>query len=136
MGYIQDSLSDGETVEHLFSLHWLAWVPFWLYLLISPMTLGLSLVVAIYDFIRLKSVEQGVTNKRVVYKTGWISRHSDEMRLTSIETVEIDQGILGRILGFGSVKVTGRGISDLLFKGVDDPLSVKRKIEGISNPIG
>jgi hypothetical protein len=57
------------------------------------------------------------------------------MKLTSIETVEIDQGVLGRIFGFGTVKVTGRGISDVVYKGIDDPIAVKRQIEGISNPV-
>jgi hypothetical protein len=39
------------------------------------------------------------------------------------------------MLGFGTVKVTGRGISDLVFRGVDDPMSVKRQIEGVSHPV-
>jgi hypothetical protein len=56
------------------------------------------------------------------------------MKLASIETVEINQGIWGRIFGFGTVKVTGRGISDLMFKNIDDPMSVKRQIESVSNP--
>jgi uncharacterized membrane protein YdbT with pleckstrin-like domain len=78
-------------------------------------------------------LEQGVTNKRVILKRGIISRKTEEVKLTSIETVEINQGIFGRIFGFGTVKVTGRGISDLIFKGIDNPMSVKREIENISN---
>jgi uncharacterized membrane protein YdbT with pleckstrin-like domain len=75
-----------------------------------------------------------VTNKRVILKTGIISRKTEEMKLTSIETVELDQGLWGRIFGFGTLKVTGRGISDLVFKGIDDPMAVKRQIESISSP--
>jgi uncharacterized membrane protein YdbT with pleckstrin-like domain len=70
----------------------------------------------------------------VILKKGIIGRKSEEMKLKSIETVEIDQGILGRIFGFGTVKVTGRGISDVRFKRIDDPMSVKRRIESVSNP--
>ena len=73
----------------------------------------------------------GVTNKRVILKTGIISRHSDEMKISSIETVEIEQGVPGRILGYGTVKVTGKGISDLVFTRIDDPMNVKRKIESV-----
>jgi hypothetical protein len=58
-----------------------------------------------------------------------------KIKLKSIETVEIDQGILGRIFGFGTVKVTGRGTSSLDFKNIDDPMRVKREIESISSPI-
>ena len=58
------------------------------------------------------------------------------MKLQSIETVEIDQGIGGRMFGYGTIKITGRGISDVIFKGIDDPMSVKRQIESVSNPVG
>ena len=58
----------------------------------------------------------------------------EEMKIGSIETVEIDQGIWGRILGFGDIKVTGRGISDVLFRRMADPMDVKRRIEGVSHP--
>lgn len=57
------------------------------------------------------------------------------MKLRSIETIEINQGIIGRIFGFGAIKVTGRGISDFMFKGIDDPMSVKRQIESVNNPL-
>jgi uncharacterized membrane protein YdbT with pleckstrin-like domain len=66
-------------------------------------------------------------------KKGIISRKIEEMKLTSIESVEINQGIFGRIFVLGTVKITGRGISDVVLKGIDDPMSVKRKIESISN---
>jgi uncharacterized membrane protein YdbT with pleckstrin-like domain len=135
MSYIEDSLSAGEKVESLFKLHWFAWVPMWLWLILGVVTFGLTWLLALYTFLRLKFTEQGATNKRVILKRGIISRKTEEMKLTSIETVEIDQGVLGRIFGFGTVKVTGRGISDVVYKSIDDPIAVKRQIEGISNPI-
>lgn len=81
---------------------------------------------------KLRSIEQAVTNKRVILKVGLVSRKSEEMKLTSIETVEIRQSIFGRILGFGTVKVTGRGISDVVFKHINDPMVVKRAIESVT----
>ena len=157
MSYIEDSLSAGEKIEHLFKLHWFAWVPMWIWLILGFVTLGLTwfvalyefprlwlilglvtsgltLFVAFYEFLRLRCIEQGVTNKRVVLKKGIISRRTEEMKLASIETVEINQGLWGRIFGFGTVKVTGKGISDVVYKGIDDPMAVKRHIESISNP--
>jgi uncharacterized membrane protein YdbT with pleckstrin-like domain len=71
----------------------------------------------------------------VVLKKGIVSRKSEEMKVTSIETVEIDQGIWGRIFGFGTIKVTGRGISDVIFKSLDDPMAAKRQIESVSHPV-
>jgi len=134
MSYIEQSLSTGERVEGLFKLHWFAWVPMVAWIILGLVTFGLTWFIAIYEFLRLRFLEQGVTNKRVILKKGIISRKTEEMKLTSIETVEIDQGIFGRIFGFGTVKITGRGISDFMFKGIDDPMSVKRQIESVSNP--
>ena len=134
MSYIEDSLSAGERIESLFKLHWIAWVPMWIWIVLAIPTIGLTLLLALYAFLRLRSTEQGVTNKRVILKKGIVSRKTEEMKLTSIETVEINQGIWGRIFGFGSVKVTGRGISNVVFQGIDDPMAVKRQIEGVSNP--
>jgi uncharacterized membrane protein YdbT with pleckstrin-like domain len=131
MGYIQDSLSHGEEVRYLFKLHWFAktWMIVWIVLAIP--TLGITLILALWEWLKLRSIEQGVTNKRVIFKQGIISRKTDEMKITSIETVEIIQGVMGRIFGYGDIKVTGRGISDLLFKKVNNPMEVKRKIESV-----
>ena len=134
MSFIEESLSSGEEVVARFKLHWLARLLLVLWILLAVPTLGITLLLALYEFLRLRGIEQGVTNKRVIYKTGIVSRKSEEMKLTSIETVEIEQGVWGRLLGFGDVKITGRGTSDLLFRRIADPMSVKRRIESVSNP--
>ena len=136
MSYLEESLSAGETIVARFPLHWTARTMLVVWIALGIPTLGLLWLVAIYEYLRLRGIEQGVTNKRVVLKTGIVSRQSEEMKLSSIETVEIEQGIFGRMLDFGTVKVTGRGISDLVFKRIDDPLGVKRQIESVSIPAG
>lgn len=132
MGYIQESLSSGEEVKDLFKLHWFSKLPMIMWIVLAIPTLGLTLLLALWEWLKLRNIEQGVTNKRVILKTGVISRTSEEMKISSIETVEIIQSVFGRIFGFGTVKVTGRGISDLVFKKINDPMDVKRKIESIS----
>lgn len=74
-----------------------------------------------------KNVEMAVTNKRVVAKTGIISVHSEELQWNRIESIEIRQGILGRIFGYGNVHFTGTGTSSVLFRYVQDPWAVKAK---------
>jgi uncharacterized membrane protein YdbT with pleckstrin-like domain len=135
MSYIEESLSSGEEVVAVFRLHWFSRLPMVLWILLALPTLGLTLILAGYEFVRLRCIEQGLTNKRVVFKKGIISRSTEEMKLKSVETVEIEQGVLGRIFGYGDVKVTGRGISDVVFKGVADPIAVKKQIESVSNPV-
>ena len=129
MSYLEESLSAEEKVVAVFRQHWITriWLVIWIVLIVT-------IPIAIYEWLRLRTIEHGVTNKRVVFKQGIISRHTEEMKLGSIETVEIDQGIWGRILGFGDIKVTGRGISDVVFRRMSDPMDVKRKIEGVSHP--
>jgi len=134
MGYIQESLSDGEEVRALFKLHWVAkiWMIIWIILAIP--TIGITLLLALWEWLKLRNIEQGVTNKRVILKRGIISRKTEEMKVSSIETVEIIQSVIGRIFGYGNIKDTGRGLSDLLFIKINDPMDVKRKIESISAP--
>lgn len=132
MGYVEDSLSHGERIEFKFKLHWICWVPVGISLLLGIYTSGLTWLLALYQALRIHFTELAVTNKRVILKTGIIARHTEEMKMMSIETVEIRQGILGRLLDYGTIKVTGRGSSDVLFNFVYSPVHGKRMIENLS----
>lgn len=131
MAYIQDSLSEGEELRALFKLHWFARIPMIIWIILALPTFGITLLLALWEWLKLRSIEQGVTNKRVILKRGIVSRKTEEMKVASIETVEIIQGVMGRIFGYGDVKVTGRGISDVLFTKINDPMNVKRRIESV-----
>lgn len=150
MSYIDESLSTDESVIGRFPLHWGAWLPVgaWLLLplLLAPAGLahsfGLSVLLlvgfsfpAAWTWLKLRHVEMGITNKRVIHKVGVVGRKTDEMKLSSIETVEIAQSLPGRLLGYGTVRVTGKGVSSVSFRSVADPMGVKRTIEGVSNPV-
>lgn len=125
--YIDNSLSNNENVVSRFQLSWVVWI--------KPVIYSLTIILlpkALFEMLRLKSIEMGVTNKRLVHKWGIIRRESDEMRLVSLETVEINQGIWGRILGFGDLEITGRGASSLNFRFIKNPVEAKRIIESVS----
>lgn len=130
MSYIQDSLSKNEEIKKIFKLHWLAkFAPMFFFIVLSIPTFGVTLLIAIYVYFYLKKLEQGITNKRIVLKKGIIGRNTQEIKLDAVETVEIKQGAIDRILGFGTVKITGRGASDLIFRNIDNPIEVKKDIE-------
>ena len=80
MSYIEESLSSGEKIEGLFKFHWFAWVPMCLWLILGLVTFGLTWLIALYEFLRLRFTEQGLTNKRVILKRGIISRKTEEMK--------------------------------------------------------
>ena len=129
MGYIDESLAPGEDVAALFDLHWTAKWRLIVFLLLAVPTFSIALLAALYEWIRLRSIEQGVTNRRVVRKTGIVSRETEELRLGSIETVELRQSAWGRLLGYGDVVLTGRGESAMIFTRLARPIEAKRAIE-------
>ena len=91
MGYLEESLAPGEAVIARFRLHWTAKWRLYAFLLLAIPTFGIALLAAAYEWLRLRAIEQGVTNRRVVRKTGIVSRETEELRLGSIETVELRQ---------------------------------------------
>lgn len=76
------------------------------------------------------TTEFGVTNKRFVIKKGLIARRTEEIRLEAVEQVNVNQGIIGRILGYGSITLTGRGTAEISVPAVAGVIKVKRAIEG------
>lgn len=129
MSYIEQPLSKGEQIYQIFPHHWFVKVVIVIHFIFALFTLGICLIPAILIWLSWRNTEQGVTNKRVICKHGIISRKTDEMRVSAIESVFINQGIFGRIFGFGTVTVTGRGQGDIKLKWMADPLRVKREIE-------
>lgn len=129
MSYLDESLAPGETIVARFDLHWTAKWRLIVFLLLAIPTLGIALLGALYEWIRLRSIEQGVTSRRVVRKTGILSRTTEELRLASIETIDLHQSAWGRLLGFGNVLLTGRGESAMIFSQLAAPLEAKRAIE-------
>ena len=127
MGYLDESLAPGETIVARFHLHWTAKGRLILALVLCLVVIGIPF--AIYEWLRLRAIELGVTTHRVVRKTGIIGRQSEEVRLSAIETVDLMQSTWGRLLGFGTVRVTGRGESSMVLERVEDPVGVKRAIE-------
>ena len=127
MSYLDESLAPGETIVARFHLHWTAKGRLILGIILIPVIIGIF--ITIYEWLRLRSIELGVTTHRVVRKTGIVGRETEEIRLSAVETVDLDQSTWGRILGFGTVRVTGRGESSMLLTHVADPVAVKRAIE-------
>ena len=130
MGYFESSLNENENIISKFLVHWVVWLKIGLYLVT-----GLIIIIPLYFFIKLLllviGIEQGLTDKRIIKKTGIISRNTEELLLTKVETVSVVQSILGRIFGYGDIIVSGTGISDIRLEYVPNPLEIKKKIESI-----
>ncbi|MDP2505924.1 PH domain-containing protein [Oceanobacter sp. 3_MG-2023] len=133
MSYIDDSLSKGETIYRVFEFHWI--IRFFLVLHVILCVTLIWIPVALYYWLTWRCTEQGVTNKRVIHKSGIIARKTDEMKLGAIEAIEINQGIWGRILGFGTLTIYGRGDGDVVMKWMARPVQAKRDIESADYPV-
>ena len=82
-------------------------------------------------FIQYISTENAVTNKRVIFKTGFIKTDTDELRKERIENIQIKQSLLGKIFRYGDLEFKGTGGSPVVFRLIEDPISVKKEIETV-----
>jgi uncharacterized membrane protein YdbT with pleckstrin-like domain len=89
----------------------------------------IAIAKAISSFINFSASEFAVTNHRAIAKVGFIRRNSLEVLLSKIEAIQVNQDILGRILGYGSITVSGTGGTRDPFHNISDPLELRRKIQ-------
>ena len=123
MSYITKTLVTGEKIQYEAHFHWVDKF---------AALVGCLLIVGIFWIIAMWSTEMAITNRRVIYKRGWIARRTEEMSLHRIEEVNLRQSILGRILGYGKVQVRGMGGGDITFPtllNIGSPLRFKRTLD-------
>ncbi|MGN6117884.1 MAG: PH domain-containing protein [Nitrobacter sp.] len=149
--YIDDILQPGEKVLYSTNVHWIfylpaiaAWIVAFAFLVGSrlvvtetPMLLCLSLavisaLVALYWMLKAWfhrwTTETDVTNLRVVHKEGFIKRQTFEMSLDKVESVDVNQTILGRILNYGDVTIRGVGEGEKDIATIASPLAFRSHI--------
>ena len=122
--YIDNNLINDEYIVYETNYHWILYFN---HLISSIITLG------IYPYLVSKFSEFGITNKRLIIKTGILSRRTLELNLSKIESVNVNQSILGRILGYGSIGVIGTGGTKEYFISIKNPLEFRRKFQELTN---
>ncbi|MDE5832713.1 MAG: PH domain-containing protein [Desulfovibrio sp.] len=93
--------------------------------LVGAVIAGFALLYGAFVYLKWISSEYAVTNRRVILKTGIISRDTFEMRLEKIESISFRQGILERLLNYGDITITGTGDTSQEFKNLSNPLKFK-----------
>ena len=130
MGYIEDTISDNEKIVYVVQFHWIYTFIAFLYLIF----LGL-LLIGIFIFIKMMinkwTTERALTNTRYIQKIGWIARNTEEIGISKIEEVDLQQSILGRILGYGSISISGTGSGHILLKDIDAPLLFQKNLNDL-----
>lgn len=100
-------------------------------LLFSVLFFLFSIGVGFQALIIMLTTEFAVTDRRVIAKTGFIRRRTLEMLLPKLESVAVDQNILGRLLNFGHVTIIGTGGTRETFRAIVEPVVVRSKINQI-----
>ena len=149
MRYVRRVLQPGERVVYSTKLHWFVYL--WAILLLvigialalaawsiadNPnlrLALGIAAIIfgllalssALRALIRRTTTELAVTDQRVIFKTGLLARHTLEMNRARVESVTVDQTVLGRIFGYGTVTVRGVGSALEPIRNINDPLTFR-----------
>lgn len=85
--------------------------------------------VVLLGYLARKATEMAVTNKRIIIKVGLLSRRTFELLLSKVESIGVQEGLLGRMFGYGSVVVHGTGGTPEPFKNVAHPLEFRRQVQ-------
>jgi len=134
--FINSSLTKDEKVIFIYKLHWIVWLKviflFLFGLLTLPVFIGIFFIIAsIISTLAIIGTEYGITNKKIIGKTGFIFRKNIDLRLNRVESVILDQGIFGRMFGYGHVVFNGTGSGKNGFLFVENPMLVKNQINQI-----
>jgi uncharacterized membrane protein YdbT with pleckstrin-like domain len=149
--YIDDILQPGEKVLYSTNAHWVFYLPAigaWIVaivlfvvsrvastdalVLLSLVSAAVVALVALYWTVRAWfhrwTTETDVTNLRVVHKTGFIKRRTFEMALDKVESVDVNQSIMGRLLNYGNVTIMGVGEGRETITTIASPLEFRNHI--------
>jgi len=150
MKYYLKVLQPGENVKYVGRLHWIVYkysillavvavlVAFFslnldetqrpLALIAASILGALAIIFFVKSWFLQWTTETAVTDKRIIHKLGFISRHTQEMNITKIETVDVFQPFWGRILGYGTVRAVGTGASLETLPFMASPLQLRSAI--------
>ncbi len=146
MRYVEEVLQPGEKILFASTIHWLIYVPaillliaaivaaFWagsgseVWRWISLLCFALALLSAARAWFKRWTTEIAVTDRRVIYKRGFIRRHTIEMHMDKVESVDVSQSVLGRILDYGDVLVRGTGVGFEPLQMIESPIALRNAV--------
>jgi uncharacterized membrane protein YdbT with pleckstrin-like domain len=148
MSYINRVLQSGETIVYASKLHWVVYL--WGWLVVAVGILGVILLphgtayglflyaslavcaaglgILLVAWVKRVTTEIAVTNKRLIYKEGFISRRTMEMNMDKIESVDVNQSIIGRMFDYGTIVVRGTGAGLEPLKRIDAPIELRNSV--------
>lgn len=130
--YIKSTLIKDEKIIYEGKISIWSLVPlFTVGLILLPIYIGILFWLA--AIIRYMTTELAFTNKRVIAKFGFISRKTIELNLMKIESLQVNQGIFGRIFNFGTLVISGAGNPQAPIPGISNPMIFRRSLMEYQN---
>lgn len=131
MSYVEKALANNETIKLEAKLTWRSF-PFSIILSVCLIPyFGLGLIGLFRIWLTIRCYEFAVTDRRIIAKRGIISRKTCEINLKKVESVQIDQGLLGRMLNYGTLIISGTGTVSATIPDIDNPVIVKTRLQEI-----
>jgi uncharacterized membrane protein YdbT with pleckstrin-like domain len=123
--YVEGALIQDEKIVHIGHISkWSLWHLIALGILLAPVVIGLFFLLQAY--IRYKTTELAITTKRVIVKVGFIRRSTVEININKVESVQVDQSLLGRVFDFGTLVISGAGTAQAPLHGIAEPLAFRK----------
>ena len=124
--YVDSTLLAGETIMYRARISlWSVGHMIFFGVLLLPIAIGLIFLV--WAYIRYKTTEFAVTDRRIIAKTGLISRSTVELFLDKVEALHVDQSVWGRLLDFGTVTIHGTGTTLEPIRNISAPLELRKQ---------
>jgi len=147
MSYVDQNLMTGEQVLYKAKLHWVIFISPALLLILGlilfaangtlgGIVTGLGVIGLIIAYLNVSTSEFAVTNKRVIIKVGIIKRNSLDTVLKKVESITVNQPIIGRMFGYGSIVVSGSGGTPQPFHKIANPLEFRKQVNEQVEKIG
>jgi uncharacterized membrane protein YdbT with pleckstrin-like domain len=125
--YVESVISSGENVVYQARISAWSMLPLIIAgFLFLPMY-GLGVLFWVSAFIKYKTTELAITNKKIIAKFGFIRRDTIELLLPKIESIQVKQSLFGRMLNYGSIIVSGAGNPQAPVPGIDEPIQFRRR---------
>ena len=149
MSYVRSVLQPGETVRYATTIHWIVYLPGLLLLVLAALAgwvalrpvsnyaawiaiagflLACAAVALFVGWFRRWTTEMAVTDRRIIFKRGFIRRRTIEMHLDKVESVDVDQSIIGRILDYGDILIRGVGVGIEPLKNISAPIEFRNHV--------
>jgi len=124
--YVEGALVKDEKIVHLGHISlWSMWHLIALGLVLLP-AFGLGLIFLIMAYVRYKTTELAITTRRVIVKHGFVRRRTVEINISKVESIQVDQEILGRLFNFGTLVIAGAGNPQAPIAGISSPMAFRK----------